>query len=348
LLRLLRRGYHWRVLYRDLWQRIVRRYACTRAKRSAPPLPDLSYASLTGDPAPPRDPPAAIPLTSKLCRQADFALDAYRFWAAAIRESPHFHRKQWEWFFIAQALHERGLLREGTRGLGFGVGREPLTPLFASLGCHVIATDQSPAAAAAAGWTKTGEHAASLDMLDPRSICDPATLARRVEFRVVDMNDIPADLSGRFDFCWSSCCFEHLGSLEHGARFVERSLDTLKPGGIAVHTTEFNLSSDGDTLESPDLSIYRRRDIEGLIERLGRLGHRVSPVDWNTGAGIVDGVVDLPPYSNRTHLRLRIGRFDCTSIGLIVTKGSSSVHDVVGGDQVPAARPNHRGHAKPR
>jgi hypothetical protein len=87
------------------------------------------------------------------------------------------------------------------------------------------------------------------------------------------MNHIPSHLADRFDFCWSTCSFEHLGSLEHGLRFVENSIGTLKVGGIAVHTTEFNLSSDADTLESPNLSVYRRRDIEKLVKALEQAGH---------------------------------------------------------------------------
>ena len=51
------------------------------------------------------------------------------------------------------------------------------------------------------------------------------------------MRDLPDDL-GSFDFIWSSCSFEHLGSLGEGERFVLEALRFLKPGGVAVHTTE--------------------------------------------------------------------------------------------------------------
>ena len=46
--------------------------------------------------------------------------------------------------------------------------------------------------------------------------------------------------------------------------FVINSMRVLKPGGVAVHTTEFNLSSNDDTIEARDLCVYRRRDIELL------------------------------------------------------------------------------------
>ena len=97
-------------------------------------------------------------------------------------------------------------------------------------------------------------------------------------------------------------------------------MDTLKQGGVAIHTTEFNLSSNGHTLESRDLSLYRRRDIQELAERLMRAGYNVEPIDFDPGEALIDDYVDLPPYREEPHLRLRIGEYDCTSIGLIISR----------------------------
>ena len=140
-------------------------------------------------------------------------------------------------------------------------------------------------------------------------------------FAPVDMNSIPADLQD-FDFCWSACSFEHLGSLEHGIRFVENAMNVLKPGGVAVHTTEFNLSSNSQTLESEYLSIYRQRDIQDLIDRLGKAGHRVEPMNFSVGKGFIENLIDLPPYGIDPSIRIRLQDYDCTSIGIIVTKAS--------------------------
>jgi hypothetical protein len=134
------------------------------------------------------------------------------------------------------------------------------------------------------------------------------------------MNDIPQELSHKFDFCWSTCAYEHLGSLERGLTFVERSIDTLVPGGVAVHTTEFNLSSNDDTVESTDLSIFRRRDMEELATRLTAAGHEVSPFDWTSGPGFAETVIDLPPYKTSPHLKLQVEQYACTSVGIIVRK----------------------------
>ena len=50
------------------------------------------------------------------------------------------------------------------------------------------------------------------------------------------------------------------------------SLRFLRPGGIAIHTTEFNVSSNDNTVADGDTVIYRKRDIEDLArEDLARL-----------------------------------------------------------------------------
>ncbi|MBV5337004.1 MAG: hypothetical protein J0653_03215, partial [Deltaproteobacteria bacterium] len=71
------------------------------------------------------------------------------------------------------------------------------------------------------------------------------------------------------DFCWSSCSLEHLGSIKAGLDFIKASLKTLKVGGVAVHTTEYNVSSDEATIDNnPTLVLFRRCDIQGLVEEL--------------------------------------------------------------------------------
>ena len=100
-------------------------------------------------------------------------------------------------------------------------------------------------------------------------------------------------------------------------------MKTLRSGGIAVHTTEFNLSSNDETVETPGCSYYRRRDVEDVVARLERKGHEVSPVDWTIGGGFAERVVDLPPYpygGGEPHMRVRGDRFDVTSIGLIIRR----------------------------
>ncbi len=84
------------------------------------------------------------PLKSSLCTQAQLESAVFRAWCPRLGEGFKLHRKLWEFCYIAQALRERGLVRPGARGLGFGVGREPLVAYFAGQGCAVVATDLAP------------------------------------------------------------------------------------------------------------------------------------------------------------------------------------------------------------
>jgi hypothetical protein len=230
------------------------------------------------------------------------------------------HRKMWEWLFIAEALSERDMLRPGRTGLGFGVGKEPLVALFASLGCDVMATDQPPDLAESSGWTDSSiEWAGGLAGMNEDGLCPPEAFAARARYRDVDMNDIPPDLRD-FDFTWSSCAFEHLGSLQAGADFLVTQMDCLKPGGVAVHTTEFTVSSNADTLETGGTVLYRRRDIEALVKRLRRSGHAID-IDYTEGSTPEDLHVDTPPYTN-VHLRTTLGQYVTTSLALVIQKDS--------------------------
>ncbi len=259
-------------------------------------------------------------LRSGLCTQGQLESGAFRGWASRMTMEFKLHRKLWEWCFIAQALHERGKLKPGMKGLGFGVGQEPLTGLFAAEGCQVVATDMDPEGAIQAGWASSHEYAPQFEALNRYQLCDPEKFRERCSFRAVDMNAIPEDLRD-FDFTWSSCCFEHLGSIEQGQRFVEEQMECLKPGGVAVHTTEYNLSSDETTLSDGPCVLFRRRDIDWLAAHLRSKGHAVE-VDYDPGAGLADGFIDVPPYGDDPHLKLQMAGYVSTSIGLIFEKNT--------------------------
>jgi len=280
----------------------------------------LYYAALHGGVESLRGGPAALGLQSGLCRQLHFGTDEFRYWIGALGQIPSMHRKQWEYFYIAQVLFEQGMLAPGKKGLAFAVGREALPALFARYGCAILATDLEEEAARASGWVHTGQHSNRIEHLFYEDVCPRETFFSSVRYQNLNMNEIPDDLSGKFDFCWSSCAFEHLGSLKHGLTFVERSIDTLVPGGVAVHTTEFNLSSNDETVETASVSIFRRRDMEELAARLTAAGHDVSPFDWSSGPGFAETVIDVPPYKGNPHLKLQIEQYDCTSVGIIVRK----------------------------
>lgn len=253
-------------------------------------------------------------ITGQVCGAADFESTAFSEWCTAMAVFPRLHRKTWEFVFIAEALRQRGLLKEGMRGLGFGVGEEPLVGLFVGKGATINATDLDENAPEAQVWRETGQHAMKLFQNESLVL---AMLADRLRYRAVDMRAIPADLHDSADFVWSSCSLEHLGSLEEGLRFIVESARCLRPGGVAVHTTEFCLGE--TTLHHGGTVLYRRCDLEPLYEALPRVGAHLLPVDWSIGTLPLDQHIDVPPYGE-PHLKLAVAGFVTTSIGLIVKR----------------------------
>ncbi len=265
--------------------------------------------------------PSLTSPVSQACTQAQMEEQAYHYWCEQIGEVPRYHRKQWEFCYILQALARYGMMAPGMRGLGFGVGNEPLAAVLAAHGVSIMATELEPERAEQDGWVQTAQHGASKAVLNVRNLCDAAKFDALVDFRFMDMNAIDADLATSFDFCWSACALEHLGSIWNGLEFISRSVDCLNPGGVAVHTTEFNCSSDGDTLDNASTVLFRKADFAELALKLTAAGHHIV-LNFNLGDGLHDNHIDMPPYSADNHLKLQIQKWVTTSFGLIVRKAA--------------------------
>ena len=257
---------------------------------------------------------------SQSCTRSQMDEETYDYWCGQIKDPPRHHRKQWEFCYIAQMLALAGKLAPGQRGLGFGVGEEPLAALFAARGARVVATDLTPEVAEGTGWIETRQHAHGKAMLNLRDICPPDQFAENVDFRFADMNRIPGNL-GQFDFIWSACAFEHLGSIELGGTFLRNTARLLAPGGIAVHTTELNCFSNTDTIDNAQTVLYRRCDFERFGSELADLGCETE-FNFSLGELPADHHVDVPPYTSDIHLKLQLAEWVTTSFGIAFTRTS--------------------------
>lgn len=257
-------------------------------------------------------------LKSKICTFEQLDGREFRSWKKEIKEPLNAsHRKIWEYCYIAQALSERGLLKPGIKGLGFAVGNEPLVSLFAKYGCKITATDIGLEAAKLGGWADTGQHCSDISGLNSADICPHGIFRENASFREVDMNDIPSDLKN-FDFCWSCCALEHLGSIRKGMDFVMRAMECLKPGGYAVHTTEFNVSSNNRTVDNNKDVLFRKKDLIQLAKDLTSEGHKIE-LTFDHGKTPNDMHIDEYPFSD-IHIKVRYKDFVLTSYGLIIRK----------------------------
>jgi hypothetical protein len=240
-----------------------------------------------------------------------------------LKIAPVLHRKVWEEVYVVNTL--RSKLKTGMKGIVFGVGEERLPSLFASYGCEILATDLNPSEEASQGWANTAQLG-SLDKIYKPDLVDRESFDRLVSFEYADMNNIGEHLHGQFDFCWTLCAFEHLGSIEKGLQFIENTGKLLKSGGISAHTTEFNYSR-ADTIDNWGTVLFRKQDFEALAIRL--LAYTLPLIDFNVGENPVDSFIDMPPYAwheghneklNYCHLKLMVDGFPSTCFGVSFKK----------------------------
>jgi hypothetical protein len=279
-------------------------------------------------------------LLSSVCRYEDFLSDWYLKWMTRLNPGragldpaepgSMVQRKDWEWCAIAQALEERGMLEPGKSGCGFAVGTEPLASAFAARGARILATDQ-PAENGTSRWVAGNQHAVSLQAVHHPEIIGRSEFDEKVSFQPVDMRHLALPWSETYDFVWSSCSLEHLGSLEAGMNFVLDVMKLVKPGGISVHTTEFNVSSNTTTLELGPNVIYRRQDLERLDTRLRAQSCGMSRLDLYCGDHQYDIEFDYPPYftHGRQHVKLALEGHVATSVLMIIRKGQPANCELV-------------------
>lgn len=249
--------------------------------------------------------------TSQLCTASQFEDAAYAEISEAMAFPPGKGRARWEQVWIVSLLATEGLIAPGKRGLGLQVARERVAALVASRGVEVVATSDEVADAEAAETRRT--------WLFYPEVCHIEEFDRLVRFTGLELDALPRMAEGGFDFCWSIGVTSRLRSIEATLAFFEASLAPLRPGGLALHTFNFNLASDGPTLETRNLVLLRRRDIEALADRLMQAGHRLLPFNTHPGIEKQDERVRVEKEGT-PGLRQRHGNMVATSFGLAIRK----------------------------
>jgi hypothetical protein len=257
-------------------------------------------------------------VTSKLANRAE----GYTRWCqdilAEMKDMPYrAHRKQWEYCFMAHALEHFDKLQEGKKGIGFAVGSEPLATYFVKKGVQMTVSDMPVEDTLASNWANTNQHAAALKSTFRPGIVDFATYEKKATFTPIDMNKIPEELmKGEFDFTYSSSSLEHVGSVELGREFILNAMKTLKKGGIAVHTTELAINSFENPGNATHMSVWLKKDVDLLAEKLAENGCRLFPMDYSIDILSVDEI----PYSPIDHFILKYRDTIHTSIAFVIEK----------------------------
>ncbi|MBU8542633.1 MULTISPECIES: class I SAM-dependent methyltransferase [Roseomonadaceae] len=259
-------------------------------------------------------PPSLEEPVGQMCTAAQFDDPSFTEIAEAMGMQPTRSRRSWEQTWIVSLLATHGMIAPGKLGLGLGVGRERIPSLLASRGVKVLATDKGDQPEDAA--LPPGAQHMALFHPDILHLTD---FEEMVGYRHVDMNHLPADLDGQFDFCWSASALDRIGSLAAATTFLEESLRLLRPGGLSVHTFSFNIRSDTATVDHPTLAALRRRDLEALAAQIQAQGHEMLPVNLHPGLDPLDAEVSVRP-DGPPRPKYRHGALILTSFGLALRK----------------------------
>lgn len=226
------------------------------------------------------------------------------------------HRKDWEFAAVARLVR----LEHPERVLVLAAGRERLVSWLAAQNVTVVATDQR--AEGARAWVHSNQHSSTREDLYHPDLVSWEQFAAHVTHEELDMtvDPVPEHLRSAFDLVYSLCAVEHVGTLERSKAIPVRFMASLRSGGLALHTTEFTLSSLDSTVMYGDPVIWRRQDVERVLDALIHEGHEVEPPCWDAGPAIVD----TPPFSpQREHVHLRLLEHTVTSYALIARRGKT-------------------------
>lgn len=277
-----------------LWNRLPLPYAAlavrveTGARRSGEPLP-----------------------LNKICDARDWADPQWRAVAAELGfdlDPGRLRRKDWEFAQAVYGLRRLGCLAPEAEALGIGSGHEPILFFLARRLARVVATDIY------AG--DFGAHEADARMLTQPDLFAPhAYPAERLEVRRMDARSIDY-ASESFDVVFSFSSIEHFGSRPAQRRCLAEIGRVLRPGGIAIVTTEIILNRWGWHGE-----YFRPATLLGRLLPESGLHLAGGGFDFSTGEETLAAVVRIPEERERLpHLVLKRWNTLFTSCALFLEK----------------------------
>jgi len=151
------------------------------------------------------------------------------------RDEQRRHRKAWEWVQGLYGLKRLGFLHDQTRALGVGAGKEHVLYYLANHVKQVIATDIY-------GDVLYKDESAPQDMLThpqkyaPFPYRHDRLLVRRMNGRKLSFEP------NSFDVVFSFSSIEHFGGHSAATEAVREMERVLRPGGVAVLSTELILN----------------------------------------------------------------------------------------------------------
>ena len=258
-------------------------------------------------------PPTIQDPVSQLCTATQFSEGAFAEIAGAMALGTRLHRSTWEAVWIVSVLASHGCVAPGKRALGLGVLRERIAALLASRAVRVHAIRLAETAE-----PNLSQQHALLQLFYPEIIgIDDFDML--VSMEDGDALDPARGIAADHDGVWSMGVLRRLGSVAAAEDFIRRSLDALRPGGVAAHTLDLHLSSEADGRGGAGHLAFHRADLDALVLRLVCDGYEVLPINLYPGHEAADAIVDAPPFG-LPHLKVLAGLATVGSFGLAIRR----------------------------
>ncbi len=272
--------------------------------------------------------PRGVPL-NKLCGMAEIENAEWRKALCDLDmecQKIPFHKKAWEFAHALYGLRKLERLPPEAVALGVASGHEPILYFLANKIRTVIATDIYQGEFA-------GSHGSPC-MLDHPEMFAPFHYQRdHLRVLVMDARELEFP-SCCFDFVFSFSSIEHFGGHSGALIALKEIYRVLKPGGVAVVTTELILNRLG---EAP--GFFRRREIGPVF---------LQGAGFDLGGGSLDGRIERRfvsealnfPYNptGKPCIVLRVDRTLFTSIALFLQKpprANGGGEDAATGEESP-------------
>ena len=250
----------------------------------------------------------------------DFLNSLRKYGAGCVAQFPLIpveqqNRKAWEVGMVVHALDQLGAITPTAEILGIGAAKEETISLLSPHVKRVFATDIYLDKGAWTDW-----HGQEL-MIDASRFMAVPFNRRRVVWQHVDGRSLPYE-DNSFDAIFSSSSFEHFGSENDIRQAISEACRVLKPGGVAVISTEFKISGPRDWFGNVQLFDAER------IQRVWLDG-----IDWQLTSPL-DLTLDDTPFIDfersihdeqykltaHPHIKLDNGEFRWTSVNLTLAK----------------------------